>query len=1156
MPIARALGKAISKSLKKSADDSLKPALSESSDLLLPVSKGVEDVIPSPASEPTGLMASPSKPKAPPLKIYPSVSDSGFYSAAEEAALNLNRKSGSGEGFLNDLYKTPNVKKEEIETIGLDTFLKDKPNVTKQEIEDFVFDNKINVQEVQLRDIVDREKAVIEQSAVDYAQGFITRDEYNDILRSSGKPTKYNKYTLPGGENYRELLLTLPTKTPLDSKTYGVGYTEGSVVRFNTRAEAEAYNQQMYKGKANIFEQDRVGDLSSYNNQADYTSSHWSEPNVLAHIRMNDRVDVDGKKMSLIEEIQSDWHQAGREKGYNTPEKRAAEQKKLDDLVLERQELLERQKQLEELASPYTSQGKDAPTNILDEWNKVSNKLNRLQIEQNNRLGRTFDDTGVPDAPMKDTWYQLAIRKAIKNAIDNGAERVGITTGKTQADRYKKSNYVNKINVSRTNYNDSTYNSLIINVDNRFKVYVDPTTKKVFDFYGNSGVVDPSYYYDKHIDEIFGKDLSNKILNVKETETFEGVDLDIGDSKGMKKYYDEIYPKYLDKFAKKYGSRVKEGKINLHKDLEGFMPRKDMKTETVRYIDITPEMKKEVMERGQLLFAEGGLVPVTSNEGLAPFGVRHSGDSVKGKGWLGAIPNKQGDISTELSAEMQINGKTIEYPLLVPTLTKEEVDYLVSGEPPTQELYDKAESWALSRIKKGKSPFIEQEEIRFPMPSESAKYAKGGDAMYQMKKLFAEGGMMDNSGEVVNGVEVPTGSLRNEVADDIPARLSEGEFVFPADVVRYIGLETLMKLRDKAKQGLSRMEEIGQVGNAEEVSNPDQMFNGEDDENFEANIDEVINEVNTSPQFATGGYVKMSNGGVTAASVPSIVDQKGTGAPSTKFSMKRYTNAAGQTLYVPFMGSEPLLQIPEGYTEGSSKPKETTEEKKEPIKDKAPIGNEGGEGGTQGDGGGGSTGVSGFNFGLEQAGLSALSYGSVLGGLAPYGGLATALGMVATNAAMDQAAVANEAISIANQTGISVSMDANGGLTFGGVPGVTASGIVANENVAAVADDADATGGTTVGHSSDAADAADDADAEGGAANAAAAAAAESGGESSGGEEGGGAGGGAGTSASGDSDSSGGMSDDGSGWAKGGLIKRRKNLKPIMKKRKGLVSRK
>ena len=73
------------------------------------------------------------------------------------------------------------------------------------------------------------------------------------------------------------------------------------------------------------------------------------------------------------------------------------------------------------------------------------------------------------------------------------------------------------------------------------------------------------------------------------------------------------------------------------------------------------------------------------------------------------------------------------------------------------------------------------------------KYAKGGN-VEQMNKLFADGGMMDDSGESVNGVAVPPGSLREEVADDIPAQLSEGEFVVPADVVRYIGLEKLMLL--------------------------------------------------------------------------------------------------------------------------------------------------------------------------------------------------------------------------------------------------------------------------------------------------------------------------------------------------------------------------
>jgi hypothetical protein len=45
-------------------------------------------------------------------------------------------------------------------------------------------------------------------------------------------------------------------------------------------------------------------------------ASHFDQPNILAHMRVNDRV-VDGKKTLFIEEIQSDWHQKGRKKGYH-----------------------------------------------------------------------------------------------------------------------------------------------------------------------------------------------------------------------------------------------------------------------------------------------------------------------------------------------------------------------------------------------------------------------------------------------------------------------------------------------------------------------------------------------------------------------------------------------------------------------------------------------------------------------------------------------------------------------------------------------------------------------------------------------------------------------------------------------------------------------
>jgi len=106
-------------------------------------------------------------------------------------------------------------------------------------------------------------------------------------------------------------------------------------------------------------------------------------------------------------------------------------------------------------------------------------------------------------------------------------------------------------------------------------------------------------------------------------------------------------------------------------------------------------------------------------------------------------------------------------------------------------------------------------------------YNQGGAVMQdQMKMAFMdEGGLKDEGGEVepTSGNDVPSGSLKKEVKDDIPTMLSEGEFVFPADVVRYIGLEKLMKLRQDAKQGLKMMEKMGQMGNSDEATVPDDL---------------------------------------------------------------------------------------------------------------------------------------------------------------------------------------------------------------------------------------------------------------------------------------------------------------------------------------------
>jgi hypothetical protein len=93
-------------------------------------------------------------------------------------------------------------------------------------------------------------------------------------------------------------------------------------------------------------------------------------------------------------------------------------------------------------------------------------------------------------------------------------------------------------------------------------------------------------------------------------------------------------------------------------------------------------------------------------------------------------------------------------------------------------------------------------------------YNKGGLTMEQQMNLFKEGGMKDDGldRDPVSGNEIPPGSLAKEVRDDIPAQLSEGEYVVPADVVQYYGVKFFEDLRMQAKRGLAQMAATGRIG--------------------------------------------------------------------------------------------------------------------------------------------------------------------------------------------------------------------------------------------------------------------------------------------------------------------------------------------------------
>ena len=138
----------------------------------------------------------------------------------------------------------------------------------------------------------------------------------------------------------------------------------------------------------------------------------------------------------------------------------------------------------------------------------------------------------------------------------------------------------------------------------------------------------------------------------------------------------------------------------------------------------------------------------------------------------------------------------------------------------------------------------------------------------QMELMLQEGGMKDDgmNRDPVSGNDVPPGSLASEVRDDIPAQLSEGEYVIPADVVQFFGLKFFEDLIGEAKRGLEDMNNRGRIGgqpvpDTQQASMPMQQA----PEGFPFNLEELQT---TEPMQANkGGLVRgFAPGGATGIS--------------------------------------------------------------------------------------------------------------------------------------------------------------------------------------------------------------------------------------------------------------------------------------------------
>lgn len=110
-----------------------------------------------------------------------------------------------------------------------------------------------------------------------------------------------------------------------------------------------------------------------------------------------------------------------------------------------------------------------------------------------------------------------------------------------------------------------------------------------------------------------------------------------------------------------------------------------------------------------------GLLDDIIRSGIMSYGARYAESpseqlSMKGKGYFGLLPSSEG-VSTEISATNEFGQS---FPLLVPTLTQEEVNYLLQGNDMTDDIYNKAQMWANYRQSQGMNPFATPTELRMP----------------------------------------------------------------------------------------------------------------------------------------------------------------------------------------------------------------------------------------------------------------------------------------------------------------------------------------------------------------------------------------------------------------------------------------------------------
>ncbi len=403
-----------------------------------------------------------------------------------------------------------------------------------------------------------------------------------------GEP-KYSRYQVPGGTAYKETLITLPPKRdpvkvgdviPFSDDPYRILRIEGNqVVMENARTGKSS-------GGATLVSAEKAKAAAAGNNKPTFISSHFPDfENPVVHVRSNERTLPSGEQGLFLEEVQSDWHQKGKAEGYAT--------------------------------KPDTSQWKATRAGEGDDgwWNVYDGSGTRLGTVRHGDVGgggaRTADQalqevarrskfTGVPDAPFKEQWPDLALKHQLLDAAKRpDLQWLGFTSGETQAARYDLSKQIESV------LWDKRRGDLSI-------------VKKGADRY--SPMVHEKATADTLADYV-GKDVAQRLIDAKPNpnghHVVSGLDLQVG-GEGMKYFYDQLLPKRLEKIVKPFGGTVERapvstagGRPTQYADFADYQANQN-KPVSGWIVRLTPEMKQRILKEGLPLMT--GLAAVAAGQ--------------------------------------------------------------------------------------------------------------------------------------------------------------------------------------------------------------------------------------------------------------------------------------------------------------------------------------------------------------------------------------------------------------------------------------------------------------------------------------------------------------------------------------------------------------